>query len=92
MRCSRLPSERRPGGNWWAQIQHLGRRERLSLGSPAKAAAAARARDLYHAVVSKGWDAALAELMLKRNPGVTIGDFLGALRATSDLNPKTLEG
>jgi hypothetical protein len=30
--------------------------------------------------------------MLKRNPDVTIGDFLGALRATSDLNPKTLEG
>ena len=46
--------QRRAGGNWWVQIQHGGRREKFSLRTPAKAAAAARARDTFQTLVVKG--------------------------------------
>jgi hypothetical protein len=37
----------RADGKWWFQIQHKGRREKLTLGTPVKVAAAARARDFF---------------------------------------------
>jgi hypothetical protein len=86
---------RRPGGNWWAQIQYGGRREKFSLRTPVKSAAAARARDAYHTLLVKGWDEVLAQWKPQSAPsgdGSTIGDFLDELKATADLKPKTLEG
>jgi integrase len=86
--------QRRPGGNWWVQIQHAGRREKLSLGTPIKAPAAARARDIYHTLLAKGWDETLAEWRPQSVPrsNTTIGDFLAELKAKADLKPQTLEG
>jgi integrase len=88
--------QRRAGGNWWVQIQHGGRREKFSLRTPMKAAAAARARDTYQTLVVKGWGEALREfkpqsVALPRDAS-TVGDFLDELKAKADLKPKTLEG
>lgn len=46
--------------HWTAQIQHLGRREQFPLGTPNKAAAAAKARDIYVALHAHGWANTLA--------------------------------
>src|SRR5258708_37311476 len=45
--------------NWAAFFQYRGRRMCLSLGTPNKAAAAARARDIYLSLVAGGWERAL---------------------------------
>ncbi len=88
--------QRRAGGNWWVQIQHGGRREKFSLRTPVKAAAAARARDTYQTLVVKGWDEALREFKPQSVPlshdASTVGDFLAELKEKADLKPKTLEG
>jgi integrase len=90
--------QRRAGGNWWVQIQHAARREKFSLSTPVKAAAAARARDMYQTLVVKGWDEALREFKpQKTSPEVvsgvsTVGEFLDELKAKADLSPTTLEG
>src|SRR5215470_2169328 len=46
---------------WTARIQWRGRRELFSLKTPNKAAAAAKARDIYAVLAGAGWDAALAK-------------------------------
>jgi hypothetical protein len=88
--------QRRGGGNWWVQIQHRGQQKKVSLGTPVKSAAAARAHDFYHTLIAKGWEHALAELRPRdASPQAsesTVGDFLAELKAKADLRPKTLEG
>jgi integrase len=89
--------QRRPNGNWWMILQHAGIRRKLSLETPIKPAAAARARDTYLAVLANGWEAALAQIKpeKRRNAGrtaVTVGEFLAELASKADLKPKTLEG
>lgn len=46
--------------HWTAQIQHLGRREQFPLGTPNKASAAAKARDIYFNLQGGGWETTLA--------------------------------
>ena len=81
--------QRRAGGNWWVQIQHGCQREKFSLATPFKAAAAARARDTYQTLVVKGWDEALREWKPQSIPlprdASTVGDFLDELKAVADL-------
>jgi len=86
--------QRRARGNWWMILQHAGQRRKLSLGTPLKAAAAAKARDTYLTVLHKGWEQALAMLRPERavKTEVTIGHFLAELALRADLKPKTLEG
>src|SRR5262245_49338631 len=49
--------QRRTGGNWWMLLQHAGERRKLSLGTPIKPAAVAKARDLYLSIIHDGWEA-----------------------------------
>lgn len=85
--------QRRPGGNFWAQVQWRGRREKFSLGTPIRWAAAGRAREFYLRLTVEGWDAAFRELKpaITRPDSSTIGDFLDELKAKADLKPATLE-
>src|ERR1700731_2370531 len=46
---------------WYARLQHLGRRERFPLHTPNKAAAAAKARDIYLFLSANGWEETLAK-------------------------------
>jgi len=45
---------------WQVRISLLGRREWFNTGTPNKAAAGARARDIYLSLLASGWDATLA--------------------------------
>jgi integrase len=82
--------------DWAMKIAHDGRRETFPLGTPNKAAAAARAREIYLSLVANGWDATLAKFkkLSARAPNVeqpcTVGEFLEATaRATT--NQSTVE-
>jgi hypothetical protein len=83
---------RPPNGNWYALIQHKGE---LSLETPNKGNAAARARETYVAILAGGWEQALRLYRPERGvktAEVTIGQFLEELKAKADLSPGTLEG
>jgi hypothetical protein len=75
------------------RIQHKGLRDTFNLGTPNKAAAAAKARDTYLYLSANGWDVALAkfkpksQVVLKTH--ATVGDFLDELERKADLSPKT---
>jgi hypothetical protein len=78
------------------KIQHKGSRDTFNLGTPNRAAAAAKAREIYVYLVANGWDAALAQFKPKSQvvlkTHATIGDLLEELKAKADLKEKTLEG
>jgi hypothetical protein len=76
------------------KVQHDGRRTKLSLDTPIKAAAAAKARDIYLSIAANGWEEALSMLRPERatKSEVTVGAFLEELKAKADLKPRTLEG
>ncbi len=84
--------------NWAMKIAHDGRRETFPLGTPNKAAAAARARDIYLSLVANGWDATLAKFKklkaaaraLNVEQPCTIGEFLEAIARTTT-NQSTVE-
>ncbi|MCP5523012.1 MAG: hypothetical protein H7A46_15865, partial [Verrucomicrobiales bacterium] len=80
---------------WWAKIQHGGRREQLNLATNNREEAARRAVRLYQRVKSAGWDVALAEFApdkaeSKEDQVPTIGEFLPAVAAAADIAPRTL--
>ena len=68
---------------WAARIQWRGRRELFSLRTPNKAAAAAKARDIYAMLVGVGWDLTLAKFKpeMQRRAVSTVGDLLKELRS-----------
>lgn len=82
--------------HYCVEIQHRGRRHRLSLETSAHAAAASRARDIFLTVQSEGWDAALAKFRPNatkdsKREDLTVGEFIAAVKATADGSPKTIE-
>jgi hypothetical protein len=79
--------------NWAMKIAHKGRRETFPLGTPNRAAAATRARDIYLSLLVNGWDATLAKFkhsnqaapIVNANDACTVGEFLAAAaRMTSN--------
>ena len=92
------PTYRRDGQtfcveDWAARIQWRGRRELFSLKTSNKAAAAAKAKDIYATLVGAGWDAALEKFKpeMARKSVSTVGDFLNELRSHWSGKPKTFE-
>jgi hypothetical protein len=69
--------------HWAARIQWRGRRESFNLRTSNKAAAAAKARDIYTTLVSAGWDETLERFKpeMARKSVSSVGDFLNELRA-----------
>lgn len=73
--------------NWAMKIAHEGRRETFPLGTPNKAAAAARAREIYLSLVANGWDVTVAKFKRSKQPTrlaiadrpCTVGEFLAAV-------------
>jgi integrase len=76
------------------RVMFRGRREFFSLHTPNRAAAAARAAEIYRALVAKGWEPTLAEYGSMQRVETaaiqTLGDFLDAL-AKTDLHKATRE-
>jgi integrase len=77
--------------NWAARMQWRGRRELFNLNTSNKAAAAAKAKDIYATLVGAGWDVALEKFKpeIKRRAVLTVGEFLNELRAHWSGKPKT---
>jgi integrase len=76
------------------KLQHQGRRDNFGLGTPNKAAAAAKARDIYVFLQGNGWEKTIAKYKAHgANPKSenTVGEFLDELRATTGRN-KTIDG
>ncbi len=78
---------------WAARVQWRGRRELFNLRTPNKAAAAAKARDIYAMLVGSGWDLTLARFKqeMQRKGVSTVGDFMKELRGHWSGKPKTFE-
>ena len=55
-----VDDQRRLTKEWYARVQYGGKRQFFSLGTPNKAAAAAKARDIYLALLTGGWESTLA--------------------------------
>jgi integrase len=80
--------------NYAVSIQWRGRRKNLSLGTPSREAAAAKARAIYREVVVNDWGPVLKRLrpaMEVKRPDPTIGEIITAIRERIRKNPQTLE-
>lgn len=82
-------------GHWSVKIQHAHRRETFSLGTPNRAAAAARARDIYLFLRANGWNETLAKFKpsrrIPKSEIVTVGEFLEAVSAQFGGKRKTID-
>jgi hypothetical protein len=81
---------------WSVRIHFNGIRRDFDLENPNKEEAAAKVRDIYISLVSKGWPKTLAELGPQVMPPIggkqdspTVGEFLAEVERTSHLKPKT---
>jgi hypothetical protein len=91
----RSDGTRRRSTNYAVEISFRGRRLKWSLETPNQEAAAARAKEIYIFVQANGWDATLARYRPKKEPpatrpDITIDEFLGEVRAASQLKESTL--
>ena len=80
--------------DWQARISHLGRREFFNLGTPNKAAAAVKARDIHVSLLSAGWDLTLAKFkpdQVVSKDCATVGEYLDAVKTNSELRLVTFE-
>jgi integrase len=85
--------------DWAMKIAHNGRRKTFPLGTANKAAAAARARDIYLSLLVNGWDPTLAKYkkpkavdsVRNNEQKCNVGQFLEAIFLTTT-NRTTVEG
>jgi hypothetical protein len=80
----------------YIKIQHLGRRETFPLGTANRAAAAAKAKDIYLSLQAIGWEATLAKFKPKANAqqsaATTVGEFVDQVIASAGGRSKTIAG
>ncbi|MGA8655866.1 MAG: tyrosine-type recombinase/integrase [Chthoniobacterales bacterium] len=77
------------------QLQFAGRRAEFNLGTANRVVAAGKARDIYEHLKVNGWAATLANFKLgpePKNDGAiqTVGEFIGAIQATTASRGRTL--
>jgi integrase len=81
---------------WAIKIQHVGRRETFPLGTANKAAAAAKAKNIYLSLRASGWEATVTKFKPKtsvqRPTAITVGEFLKQAIANAGGQSKTTEG
>lgn len=91
----RKNGSKRTVAHWSAKIQHAHRRETISLETPNRAAAAAKARDIYLFLKANGWNETLAKFKpSRRTPKsqvVTVGEFLEAVSTQFGGKRKTID-
>jgi integrase len=90
--------EIRHAPHWSVKLQYQGRRMTFALGTPNKASAASRARNIYLSLQGAGWPATLAKF--KPNAAdtgggaeiATVGEFIAGVKAKASVQGRTLEG
>ena len=80
--------------DWQVQIGFAGEQERFPLKTPNKEAAAARARDIYLSLHSKGWETTRTEFkpwtnQVQKISSPTVGEFLAAVEKHGGISPIT---
>jgi hypothetical protein len=82
--------------DYWVQLQHAGRREKINLRDDNAEAAAARARKVYLSLLAVGWEATLERFKAgysePRRGELTLGEYLEAVARNTSILPKTLDG
>jgi hypothetical protein len=80
-------------GDWGARIQWRGRRELFNLHTPNRTAAAAKAKEIYTALVGTGWDATLVKFKpeMQRKLATSVGEFLDELNSHWSGRAKTFQ-
>ena len=93
-----INGQRRLTKEWYARVQFQGKRRFFPLGTPNKAAAAAKARDIFLFLTVNGWSVTLARYGRKsqatsatNTSAITVGTFLDAVFSVST-NRSTIEG
>jgi hypothetical protein len=80
---------------WYLQVQHEGRREKVGLGSNNREEACRRAAQFFKNLVGKGWDVALSKLNpdkeIKPKVMITVGDLITTVRPLLAVRPRTFE-
>ncbi len=90
--------ETHQAADWSAKIQHQGQRETFALGTPNKAAAASRAKDIYLSLRGAGWEATLTNFkprtikLVVPDAVATVGEFIAAAKVNFTGRGKTFEG
>jgi integrase len=92
----RQGGEYREAADFSVRLQFAGRREYFNLGTPNRAAAAERVREIYRHLAANGWEATLSLYKPRPNtaaggPVRTVGDFIETLRASETGNLQTFE-
>ena len=88
--------EKRTSGLYAVKIQYRGRRATFTLGVADKIGAAAKAKQIYLALITEGWEATLANFRPDYAPTpkeelVTVGRYIEAARAASGVGARTFE-
>jgi len=89
-----IDGKKQNADDWSVKIQHAGHRETFSLGTPNKAAAAAKAKKIYLCLAGKGWDAARSQFKkhgAAAGKVVTVGEFIESARPKFGGRAKTFD-
>ena len=81
--------------NWFAEISARGVRRKLSLETPNKENAAARARDIYQLARAVGWDAVLRKYRPKSfdaKSNLSVGQFIALAESVASVQKMTWQG
>jgi hypothetical protein len=81
--------------NWFVEISARGVRRKLSLETPNKENAAARARDIYQIARAVGWDAVQAKYRPKAaeaKTNLSVGQFIAFAESVAGVERLTLRG
>ncbi|MGC3958413.1 MAG: tyrosine-type recombinase/integrase [Verrucomicrobiota bacterium] len=88
--------KRGDGTDWQVQIQFAGKQDKFPLRTPNKESAAAKAKEIYLSLHSRGWDETLSLFkpwtnQVQRIDSPTVGEFLTAVETFGGINPITFK-
>jgi len=86
----------RSGPDYWVQIAFAGKQDKFPLHTPNKEAAAAKAKEIYLSLHSKGWDKTISTFkpwtnQVQKIDSPTVGEFLGAVEKHGGISPITFK-
>ncbi len=89
-------SERREIAEWYVQVQHAGRREKVGLSTNKKEEAARRAVKFYQRLRATDWETALREFCprveaIRAMSSLTLGDYLSHVQTHLRVSPRTAD-
>ena len=82
--------------DYWVQLQHAGRREKINLRDDNAESAAAKARKVYLSLLAVGWEKTLQRFKAgysePKRGELSIGEYLDAVARATSIHRPTLDG